>query len=150
MIALEDFTLLSPWAWIIFGVLLCVAEVAFPGAFLLWIGMAAIATGIVDFFVPFDGTWGLILFAGFAFAFMLLGQKVYGAAAKKEPDAGLNNRSGSLVGREFTLDAPITHGFGRIRVDDTVWRVKGPDLPTGAKVRVAAIERGVELRVEAA
>ena len=74
---------------------LCVAEVAFPGAFLLWIGMAAIATGIVDFFVPFNGTWGLILFAGFAFAFMLLGQKVYGAAAKKEPDAGLNNRSGS-------------------------------------------------------
>ena len=114
------------------------------------IGMAAIAAGVVDFFVPFDGPWGLILFAGFAFAFMLLGQKVYGAAGKTETDAGLNNRSGSLVGREFTLDAPIAHGFGRIRVDDTVWRVKGPDLPTGAKVRVAAIERGVELRVEAA
>ena len=148
MITLDDFAALSPWAWIIFGIIFCGAELAFPGAFLLWIGMAAIAAGIVDFFVPFSGAWGLILFAGFALAFMLIGQRFYGSMNKSDDDADLNNRSDKLIGREFTLDQPIAHGLGRIRVDDSVWRVKGPDLPTGARVRVAAVENGVELRVE--
>ena len=148
MITLEDFAALSPWAWIIFGVIFCAAELALPGAFLLWIGMAAIAAGVVDFFVPFDGPWGLILFAGFALMFMLIGQRVYGAAARGHDGPPLNSRSDNLIGREFTLDQPITLGQGRIRVDDTVWRVRGPDAAVGDKVRVAAVENGVELRVE--
>jgi membrane protein implicated in regulation of membrane protease activity len=54
------------------------------------------------------------------------------------------------MGREFFLDKAIARGFGSIRVDDSVWRVSGEDMPTGTKVRVVAIEDGSAIRVEKA
>ncbi|MFD0936463.1 NfeD family protein, partial [Methylobacterium trifolii] len=40
-------------------------------------------------------------------------------------------------------------GAGRIRFDDTLWRVSGPDLPAGARVRVTGMA-GTVLTVAAA
>ena len=61
----------------------------------------------------------------------------------------LNRRSDALVGRVFTLDKPIMDGSGTVRVDDTVWRVSGPDCPAGSKVKVVRAD-GASLMVEAA
>ena len=61
----------------------------------------------------------------------------------------LNRRGEALIGRIFQLDRPIVSGEGRIRVDDSVWRVVGPDLAMGAAVRVVRIE-GASLIVEPA
>ena len=56
-----------------------------------------------------------------------------------------------MIGRTATLTEPITEGRGRIRIGDTMWRVSGPDLPAGARVRVkAATDKDLELVVEAA
>ena len=60
----------------------------------------------------------------------------------------LNRRAEGYVGREFTLDKPIVGGVGTIRIDDTVWRVTGPDFPAGSRVRIARAE-GADLMVEA-
>ena len=54
----------------------------------------------------------------------------------------------SSRGREFTLDKPIVGGVGTIRIDDTVWRVAGPDGPAGSRVRIARAQ-GADLLVEA-
>ena len=43
----------------------------------------------------------------------------------------LNRRAEGYVGRAFTLEKPIVDGIGTIRIDDTVWRVSGPDCPAG-------------------
>ena len=43
----------------------------------------------------------------------------------------LNRRADALVGRVFTLEKPIIDGAGTVRIDDTVWRVAGPDTPAG-------------------
>ena len=45
------------------------------------------------------------------------------------------------------LDTPIAGGQGRIRVDDSVWRITGPDAPAGASVRVVRVD-GATLVVE--
>jgi hypothetical protein len=47
------------------------------------------------------------------------------------------------------LTEPIINGRGRIRINDTMWRVKGPDLPTGTEVRVVAFDP-VSLEIEVA
>ena len=52
----------------------------------------------------------------------------------------LNRRAESYVGRTFTLERPIVDGRGRLKVDDTVWQVEGPDLPVGTRVRVTGVE----------
>ena len=57
-------------------------------------------------------------------------------------------RGQSLIGRTATLEQPIAEGRGRIRLDDTMWSVQGPDLPVGTRVRVTA-SNGRDLTVEA-
>ncbi len=57
-------------------------------------------------------------------------------------------RAEALLGREYYLDAEIARGFGQIRVADSVWRVTGPELPAGVKVKVVAVDSGGSLRVE--
>ena len=98
---------LSPWAWVILGVILCGAEMLAPGAFLLWIGLAAIATGMVVFVVPLVVPWATIVFAGLSLAFALVGYRVYGVKRKGPPEAALNQGTEDFVGRLFVLAEPI-------------------------------------------
>ena len=137
------------WVWLLAGLVLCAAETLAPGAFLIWIGAAALAMGIVAFFVHLTLAPQLLLFAAFVAAFVLIGRRVYGSLDAGAPPLPLSRAHG-LIGKEFYLDEAIAHGFGRIRVDDSVWRVAGEDLPAGAKVRVVAVEDGSMVRVEKA
>jgi len=41
------------------------------------------------------------------------------------------------------------NGVGKVTVDDSTWRVKGPDLAVGTLIRVVDID-GVVFKVEAA
>jgi len=68
-----------------------------------------------------------------------------------EPDAaqGLNARGRGLIGRTFTLEQTMRGGEGRVRVDDSSWRVTGPDFLAGTEVRVVRVE-GATLVIEKA
>jgi membrane protein implicated in regulation of membrane protease activity len=68
-------------------------------------------------------------------------------ASKSNPF--LNKRADALVGRVFTLEKPIIDGAGTVRIDDTVWRVAGPDAPAGSRVRIVQAD-GASLTVAAA
>ena len=48
-----------------------------------------------------------------------------------------------------TLDQAIENGVGYVRLDDSRWKVSGPDLPKGTKVRVTGAD-GTVLEVEEA
>lgn len=139
---------MGPWAWLVAGVVLIGLETLAPGVFLIWFGIAAVVTSLADWF--FDLSWqsGLVLFALLAVASVVAGRALTYRAGD-EPDAAtpLNRRAQSLVGRVFRLDRPIEAGEGRVRVDDSVWRVTGPDLATGASVRVTGVD-GATLLVE--
>jgi len=135
--------------WLVLGLVLCGAETIVPGAFLIWIGAAALALGVVVFFWPLELTAQLLLFAGLVVILVLLGRKAYGSIDRRSKALPLSRAHG-LIGKEFFLDQPIARGFGRIRVDDSVWRVTGTDCAAGAKVRVTGVEDGALLRVEIA
>jgi membrane protein implicated in regulation of membrane protease activity len=53
---------------------------------------------------------------------------------------GLNERGRRLVGTVVVLTEPIVDGKGSVRIDDTKWRVIGPSLPTGTRVRIVHAE----------
>jgi membrane protein implicated in regulation of membrane protease activity len=123
------------------------AEVMAPGAFMVWLGMAAVATGIVAAMMPLNFEWSLLLFAVLALVAVVVGRHFNQRQAVTEGgNAFINNRAQALVGRVFTLDGPIEHGTGRVRVDDTVWRVQGADAKGGTPVRVVGFE-GSTLKV---
>lgn len=137
----DAFVSLGAWAWIILGVLLIGVELLAPGAFFLWLGLAAIATGLIDAVLDLSWQASSLLFALLCVAAVILGRAVTRSKTQDAPQAEtLNRRGQSLVGRVFTLETPIKDGEGRIRVDDSSWRVTGADRFAGAKVRVVRIE----------
>jgi membrane protein implicated in regulation of membrane protease activity len=69
--------------------------------------------------------------------------------SRSQTNPFLNKRTEALVGREFTLERPIVDGTGTVRIDDTIWRVAGPDAPAGSRVRVVQAD-GASLTVAAA
>ena len=141
---------LGGWAWVVLGLALLAAELIVPGTVLLWLGMAALAVGGLSLVVAPGWQAELIVFAVLSLA-AAVGWWLYGrpdnAAASDRPM--LNRRAQRHVGKALTLDDPIARGEGRVRIDDSVWRVRGPDLPAGSRVRVIAAD-GATLVVEQA
>jgi membrane protein implicated in regulation of membrane protease activity len=139
---------LGAWTWIILGVVLIGLELVAPGAFLLWLGLAAILTGLIDGWAALSWQIATLTFAGLSVVSVLIGRGVNRAPLRGDA-ATLNRRGEGLTGRMFTLEAPIVAGEGRVRIDDSSWRVLGPDTPAGARVRVTRVD-GATLIVESA
>ncbi|KAA2236530.1 NfeD family protein [Salinarimonas soli] len=142
---------LGAWAWVIAGIVLLGLELAMPGGFLLWLGLAALATGAVAWATPLSWQAAVILFVVLAPAILLAGRRLTRDRAEETARdvPHLNRRAKALVGRVLTLEAPMVNGEGRVRMDDSSWRVIGPDLPGGGSVRVVRVE-GATLVVEPA
>lgn len=141
---------LGGWAWVAVGLVLIGGEMLAPGIFLIWLGLAAVTTGMVVGFTGIGWQTAALVFAALCVLSVLLGRYLT-RRRDQEPDAatGLNDRGRQLVGRTFRLDATMTRGEGRIRVGDSSWRVVGPELLAGAEIRVVRVE-GATLIVEKA
>ena len=59
---------LGPWAWIIAGAILLALELAVPGAFMMWLGLAAGLVGLISLVVDWSWQWQCVAFAVFAMA----------------------------------------------------------------------------------
>lgn len=145
----EMFSMLGSWNWLIFGVLLMGLELLAPGVFMFWLGLAAFLVGVLSFIVTPAWQVQLLMFAVFAAAAV----PVWRRLARQKPGGNqnpfLNRRTDALVGRIFTLDRPIVDGAGIVRIDDTIWRVTGPDVPAGARVKIVKAD-GANLTVDLA
>jgi len=144
---------LGPWNWMALGFVLLALEILLPGVFLLWIGIAALLVGTLSLQLWDMAFWSwqiqVVVFLILALLSAYLGSRIQ-AARRDESDQPLLNRRGEqMIGRVATLTEPIRDGRGRIKLDDTMWRVSGPDMPAGARVRVTAVA-DLELVVEAA
>jgi hypothetical protein len=144
---LKDF---NHWSWWITALVLFLVELVAPGVFFLWIGLAAGVVGFVALVFPELG-WQIdfVIFAVLSVISAVLGRRYWKSKPGDSADPTLNQRGSQYVGQVFTLETPIENGHGRIKVADGSWLVNGPDLPSGAKVRVVGAE-GARLKVESA
>lgn len=137
---------IEPWYWWVVGGVLVLLEVAVPGFVLIWLGLAAFATGALLWLAPELGwPWQLAAFSLLTLGFLggWLGWKRRRTLATDEPF--LNRRAQSYIGEVLVLVEPIRQGRGKARVGDTVWPVRGPDLPIDARVRVVGVRDGTLL-----
>ena len=139
---------LGTWDWFILAALLFLLEVLAPGMFMLWLGLAAVIMGIVATTIALSWQVQLIGFAVLALVLVPAWRHFATKVEKPAESPFLNRRAEGYVGRVFTLDKPIVDGSGAVRIDDTIWRVSGPDCPAGSRVRVAGTD-GANLLVEA-
>jgi membrane protein implicated in regulation of membrane protease activity len=139
---------LGAWNWFILAALMLLLEVLTPGMFMLWLGLTAIVVGALASAMTLPWQMQLILFAVLSIALVPVWWHFARKAEKAQDNPFLNRRAEGYVGRVFTLETAIVNGVGAVRIDDTVWRVSGPDCPAGAKVRVSSSD-GPNLTVEA-
>lgn len=136
------------WSWIVFGFVLLALELVVPGGVLVWLGASALVTGLVTLFVPIYWPLQFVIYGVLALFSIWLWLRLRGQGAPTDQPF-LNRRADRYIGREIVLDQPIVGGAGRLALDDTTWRITGPDLAVGEKVRVVAVS-GAVLQVEAA
>jgi membrane protein implicated in regulation of membrane protease activity len=145
----EMFVTLGTWNWLIAGLVLMALELIAPGVFMFWLGLAALLVGLLSFVINPSWQLQLLMFAAFATAAVPLWRRIARQKPGENKSPFLNKRADALVGRVFTLDKPIIDGAGTVRIDDTIWRVAGPDAPAGSRVKVVQAD-GASLTVAAA
>ena len=134
--------------WASLAVLLIAAESFVPGAFLLWLGVAAAGVFVlVSLFDDLGVLTQVIAFVLLSFASIAVYRAWFRHRGARSEQPLLNRRADQLVGRVVVLHQAIVEDGGQVRIDDAYWRVQGPALPAGARVRIVAVE-GAVLRVE--
>ena len=147
---MEAWAIEAHWLWLGAGVLLLVGEALLPGTVLLWFGIAAIITGSVTFLLAPAWDTQVLIFSVLGVASTAVFW--YWRKHNPQPESQgpkVNQAGADLIGTVLTLSTAIEDGRGRAKLGDSSWRVDGPDLPAGAKIRVVAVDGGT-LRVEAA
>lgn len=135
------------WHWWILGGILLLIEVLAPSFFFLWLAIAAAVTGLILLGVPELGwQYQLIIFSGLSVVSIALFRRYQRRNPATTDQPALNRRGEQYLGRTFTLEQPVVNRVGKLRVDDSTWRITGDDLPAGTRVTVTGVD-GVVLEI---
>lgn len=138
---------LSFWDWLALGTVLLILEVFGAGGYLLWLGIAAAAVGVITFVLPVLA-WPLqLLFAALSLLTAFYWWRRQRSVARPSDQPGLNMRGQELIGRTLLVTDAIIDGRGKVKVGDGVWLAKGPDTGVGTRVKVTGLDGTVLLVV---
>jgi membrane protein implicated in regulation of membrane protease activity len=137
------------WSWIVAGLVLLALELVVPGGFFLWLGISGLVTGLASLFQPIDWPWQFLMFGLLSLVTIFIWLNYVRKRVETSDRPLLNQRAAQYVGQETLLIEPIRAGSGRVALGDTTWRVAGPDLAEGARVRIVGHD-GAVLKVEPA
>ena len=136
------------WLWLIGGVVLLIAELIAPGFFLIFIGAAAIVTGVATLLIGLPLALQMAVFAILAFLSVRVGgRRAYASRYDYSADPLLNDRAGRLLGKVVVVVQPVDAHGGRVRVGDSEWSARGGPAVAGDRVRIVDID-GNCLKVE--
>lgn len=142
---------LGHWHWWILAAVLIILEVFAPGAFFLWLGIAAAVVGGISYLIPAIGwEYQILVFSVLSVVSIIVWRKYFRQQPGDTDQPNLNRRGEQYVGRLFTLTEPIVDGMGKIRVDDSTWKIRGEDCPLGSQVEVTGVDGTIlEVRCKA-
>ena len=136
------------WIWGIIGLALLGAEVIAPGFFLVFLGVAALATALFTLLFDLSIVPQLVLFVIYTVLAVLIGKRWYAEPALTGGATALNEPGKRLVGRVVTVVDPVSEHSGRVRVGDSEWSARGGPAAAGEQVRITGVD-GNCLKVEA-
>lgn len=116
----------SPWWWIALAVAIAAAEMLTFTYYLIWIALAALATGLVMMVGPtISGQAQLMWFAGLALGLTIAGHfalRLHRARPGGTP--GLNRRAERVIGRTGVALDDFSNDEGVVVVDDVRWHAR--------------------------
>jgi inner membrane protein len=143
---METIIALGAWSWMIAAAILFVLELTVPGIFFMWFGLAAAVTGLIVFRYDLSWQWQLIWFCGLSLGAVLIANKYLRRHPLESERPLLNERAVQHIGEHFDLIDPIVNGRGSVKIGDSIWRVEGPELPKGTRIKVVGVD-GTVLKV---
>ena len=128
------------WIWAIGGLLLLIAEIVAPGFFLVFLGVAAIATGLFTLLFDLSLAPQLVLFVIYTALAVMIGKRWYAEPDHADQSIGLNNPSNRMIGKSVLVVDPVDEHGGRVRVGDGEWSARGGPAAVGERVIVTGVE----------
>jgi len=103
------------WHWLVFGMLLIIAEIFIPTFTIFWFGLGGVVVGVLLFLFPgISATWQLLLWAFASSLFTLLWFKVFKPHMADHTKAGIS-REAVLGETGQVIQIPEGSRRGRIR-----------------------------------
>jgi membrane protein implicated in regulation of membrane protease activity len=130
---------MSDWIiWLIAGLVLLAVEIHAPGAFMMWLGLAACGTGLVVLATRIGFELQVVTCGALAAISLAIGLRL-----RRRPPVRLNTQQAGLAGR--TATALIFNGReGRVRVGDSDWAARVPpdvaEPVSGSRLRVEGVD----------
>lgn len=134
------FGLHEGWLWGIAGLILLIAEIVAPGFFLVFLGVAAIATGLFTLLFDLGIAPQLALFVIYTGLAVLIGKRWYAEPDATEQALSLNDPARRLVGRSATVVESVDEHGGRVRLGDSEWSARGGPAAAGTRVEIISVE----------
>ena len=135
------------WFWFAAGLILAGLEMVVPGVYLMWLAMAALATGVITLVAVPSLAVQVTCFIFLSLIFAFSARRMLKDRPIVSSDPLLNNRGGRMTGQTALVTQAIVSGSGRVKVGDSEWIARGPDTPAGERVRITGSD-GSELLVE--
>jgi len=135
------------WVWLTLGVLLAGLEMVVPGVYLIWLGLAAIVTGVLTGLLHLSLPVQVIDFIFLSLICAYSARRFLTDSPIVSVDPLMNRRMARMVGATAVVVQAIEHGRGRVHIGDSEWNVRGQDVPVGERVRVTGSD-GATLLVE--
>jgi membrane protein implicated in regulation of membrane protease activity len=128
------------WLWAIGGLLLLICEVIAPGFFLVFLGAAAIATGLFTLLFDLGLAPQLVLFVIYTAVAVMIGKRWYAEPHPGDQRHAINEPAKRLIGRTVTVVTDVDDHSGRVRVGDGEWNARGGPASAGERVVVTGVE----------
>lgn len=135
------------WIWLTLGVLLAGLEMLVPGVYLIWLGSAAIITGVLTGLLHLSLPAQVLDFVFLALIIAFSARRWLRDSPIVSADPLLNRRGARMVGETAVVVQAIEHGSGRVHIGDSEWIARGPDTAAGERVRITGTQ-GATLLVE--
>ena len=135
------------WLWIAGGLVLATLELLVPGVYLIWLAVAAIMTGVLTVALDLGLPAQVIIFTSISLIAAFSARRYFNPHSIVAENPLINHKTSQLIGQSAIVTQPIEHGEGRVKLGDSEWMARGPELASGARVRVTGSD-GTVLIVE--
>jgi inner membrane protein len=136
------------WYWWVLALVFLVIELLAPGFFFLWMAASGFVTGMMVWLIPaISMNVQICVFSVLSIVAILVWKFYMKKHAIQTDQPLLNKRGAQYIGRVFNLHEAIENGQGKIKVDDSIWKVRGLDCDITTRVKVTGIN-GTVFEVE--
>ena len=133
------------WVWLTLGLVLAGLEMLVPGVYLIWLAVAAIVTGVLTGLFDLSRPMQVIGFVFLALILAFSAKRFLRDKPIESSDPLMNRRGARMVGETALVVQAIEHGSGRVKLGDSEWIARGPNVAAGERVRISGSEGAILL-----